>query len=683
MPSKITLNIVGMSCVNCSNAIERVSRKIEGVQDAHVNFANGSGEFVLDDPAVEETLKAKIKKLGYDIAVDYEDLERKKRRNLKAALFRLILALVLAAAVMAVEMSGFLSFVPKALLCAAMACVSLFYCGKNFFYHAYGSLKNRSFDMNVLVAMGSFFAFAYSLTAAAWVYTHGAQNEFTNLYFSSASMIIAFISLGKYLEECSKMKANDYIKGLIDLSPKTALLIKDDGTIAEVRAEALKPGDKVLVKNGSRIPCDGLIVEGGAQIDASLISGESLAVYKGVGDEVNAGCVSTDGVIYVKVTKFSHQTLLAEIKNLLNEAGNKKMPIARFADKISNIFVPAVILIALVSFIAWMALDGRLSSAASAAICVLIIAVFDKTGTLSKGEISVSFSDLSAQDLYALASAQKLSEHPISKAIVKFAELKFGEISKFNGEFESIAGKGIVAKNPTGEILCGSAGFLRERGVDVGVEVEAEELLDKGFGVVYCAIGGSYAGFIAFSDEIRAEARGVVQALQKSGVKTVMLTGDNAKTANFVARDLGIDEVRSGVLPSDKYEFIKSLTDEGKRVLFVGDGVNDAPSLKAASIGIAMNGGSDVAKGAGDVIFIKNDLASVLYLFRLGGAAMRTIKQNLFWALFYNAVCIPIAAGALYPALGVLLKPMYGAVAMCFSSVTVVLNSIRLKFAKF
>ena len=725
MPSKITLNIVGMSCVNCSNAIERVSRKIEGVQEAHVNFANGSGEFVLADPALEETLKAKIKKLGYDIAVDYEDLERKKRRNLKAALFRLILALILAAVVMAVEMSGFLSFVPKALLCAAMACVSLFYCGKNFFYHAYGSLKNRSFDMNVLVAMGSFFAFAYSLTAAAWVYTHGAQNEFTNLYFSSASMIIAFISLGKYLEERSKMKANDYIKGLIDLSPKTALLIKDDGTIAEVRAEALKPGDKVLVKNGSRIPCDGLIVEGGAQIDTSLISGESLAVYKSVGDEVNAGCVSTDGVIYVKVTKFPHQTLLAEIKNLLNEAGNKKMPIARFADKISNIFVPAVILIALASFIAWMALDGRLSYAASAAICVLIIscpcalglatpiaivcaisnaakagiliknpeileilkdadvAVFDKTGTLSKGEISVSFSDLGAQDLYALASAQKLSEHPISKAIVKFAELKFGEISKFNGEFESIAGKGIVAKNPTGEILCGSAGFLRERGVDAGVEVEAEELLDKGFGVVYCAIGGSYAGFIAFSDEIRAEARGVIQTLQNSGVKTVMLTGDNAKTANFVARNLGIDEVKSGVLPSGKYEFIKSLTDEGKRVLFVGDGVNDAPSLKAASIGIAMNGGSDVAKGAGDVIFIKNDLASVLYLFRLSEAAMRTIKQNLFWALFYNAVCIPIAAGALYPGLGVLLKPMYGAAAMCFSSVTVVLNSIRLKFAKF
>ena len=219
--------------------------------------------------------------------------------------------------------------------------------------------------------------------------------------------------------------------------------------------------------------------------------------------------------------------------------------------------------------------------------------------------------------------------------------------------------------------------------MDAGVEVEAEELLDKGFGVVYCAIGGSYAGFIAFSDEIRAEARSVIQTLQKSGVKTVMLTGDNAKTANFVARSLGIDEVRSGVLPSGKYEFIKSLTDEGKRVLFVGDGVNDAPSLKAASIGIAMNGGSDVAKGAGDVIFIKNDLESVLYLFRLGGAAMRTIRQNLFWALFYNAVCIPIAAGALYPALGVLLKPMYGAAAMCFSSVTVVLNSIRLKFAKF
>ena len=721
MSKKENLNIIGMTCVNCSNAIERVTRKIDGVKSVNVSFTAGVGEFEVADEAVLDAVKAKITKLGYEIATNYEELEAKKARNLKNMLFKFVLAVILACFIMLIEMKSNFSFAVKALLCAILGAVVLGFCGKNFFYHALGSLKNKNYDMNVLVSLGSSVAYLYSLGSAVFVYFKGG-NEWANLYFSSSAMIIAFIMLGKYLEERSKLKANDYIKKLIDLSPKKAVLIHSDGTTSEILANELKPGDKVLVKNGAQIPGDGIVISGEAEIDTSLITGESLAVYKGAGDTVNAGCVSVAGILQVEITKFSHQSVLAEIKNLLSEAGSKKMPISRFADKIANIFVPSVIFIAVCTFAIW-AIAGEFQIGLMSAICVLIIscpcalglatpiaivcaisnaakngvlvknpevleilkdikiAVFDKTGTLSKGEISVNFTNLSDENLAKIASVQMLSEHPISKAIVKFAKEKGLKFAKFDGEFESLLGRGIKAQNSEFTLLAGNKELLNENGVKFEIPQKADEYLANGFGVIFVAVSGEFVGFVALSDILRDEASECIKTLKNQGIKTIMLTGDNAKTANFIGKNLGIDEIIGEVLPSQKYEFIANLKNSEK-VLFVGDGINDAPSLKTADIGVAMNSGSDIAKGAGDIIFIKNDLRNLAYLVNLSRHTMSTIKQNLFWAFFYNLVCIPVAAGILYPFWGILLKPMFGALAMCFSSVSVVLNSIRLKFAK-
>ncbi|MDA3046386.1 heavy metal translocating P-type ATPase [Campylobacter sp. VBCF_06 NA8] len=721
MSQKFNLNIVGMTCVNCSNAIERVTRKIEGVESANVSFTAGVGEFEVANEAVLDAVKAKITKLGYEIATNYEELEAKKARNLKNMLFKFVLAVILACLIMLIEMKSNFSFAVKATICAVLGAVVLGFCGKNFFYHALGSLKNKNYDMNVLVSLGSSAAYLYSLGSAIFVHFKG-ESQWANLYFSSSAMIIAFILLGKYLEERSKLKANDYIKKLIDLSPKKAVLINPDGTTSEILANELKPGDKVLVKNGAQIPGDGVVIEGAAEIDTSLITGESLAVFKKTGDTVNAGCVSIEGILQVEITKFSHQSVLAEIKNLLSEAGSKKMPISRFADKIANIFVPSVIFIAVCVFLIWL-VAGKAHIGLLCAICVLIIscpcalglatpiaivcaisnaakngvlvknpevleilkdtkiAVFDKTGTLSRGEISVNFTNLSDENLGLIASAQMLSEHPISKAIVKFAKEKGLKFAKFDGEFESLLGRGIKAQNGEFTLLAGNKELLNENGVEFETPKNADEFLYNGFGVIFVAIEHEFVGFVALSDILRDEASECIRALKNQGIKTIMLTGDNAKTANFIGKSLGIDEIISEVLPSQKYEFISNLKN-GEKVLFVGDGINDAPSLKTADIGVAMNSGSDIAKGAGDIIFIKNDLRNLAYLINLSQKTMTTIKQNLFWAFFYNLICIPVAAGILYPLWGVLLKPMFGAAAMCFSSVTVVLNSIRLKFAR-
>ncbi|MDA3056951.1 heavy metal translocating P-type ATPase [Campylobacter sp. VBCF_05 NA6] len=721
MSQKFNLNIVGMTCVNCSNAIERVTRKIEGVESVNVSFTAGVGEFEVADEAVLDAVKAKITKLGYEIATNYEELEAKKAQNLKNMLFKFVLAVILASFIMLIEMKSNFSFAVKALFCAILGAVVLGFCGKNFFYHAYGSLKNKNYDMNVLVSLGSSAAYLYSLGSAIFVHFKG-ESQWANLYFSSSAMIIAFILLGKYLEERSKLKANDYIKKLIDLSPKKAILINPDGTTSEILANELKPGDKVLVKNGAQIPGDGVVISGEAEIDTSLITGESLAVFKNAGDTVNAGCVSVEGILQVEITKFSHQSVLAEIKNLLSEAGSKKMPISRFADKIANIFVPSVIFIAVCVFVIWL-IAGKAHIGLLCAICVLIIscpcalglatpiaivcaisnaakngvlvknpevleilkntkiAVFDKTGTLSRGEISVNFTNLSDENLGLIASAQMLSEHPISKAIVKFAKEKGLKFAKFDGEFESLLGRGIKAQNAEFTLLAGNKELLNENGVEFEIPKNADEFLCDGFGVIFVAIYAKFVGFVALSDILRDEASECIKTLKNQGIKTIMLTGDNAKTANFIGKSLGVDEIISEVLPSQKYEFIANLKNSEK-VLFVGDGINDAPSLKTADIGVAMNSGSDIAKGAGDIIFIKNDLRNLAYLINLSQKTMTTIKQNLFWAFFYNLICIPVAAGILYPLWGVLLKPMFGAAAMCFSSVTVVLNSIRLKFAK-
>ncbi|WP_169778874.1 heavy metal translocating P-type ATPase [Campylobacter curvus] len=723
MPKSVKLNIAGMSCVNCSNAIEKVAKKLDGVLEAHVNFANATGEFILRDDSVREILEAKIKKLGYDIATDLDEFEQKRSEHIANMRNKFLFAFAASLVIMGLEILGKRGVLNDVLM-LAVAFLTLVFSGRDFFTHAYAAIKNKNYDMNVLVALGTSSAFLYSLFV--FLLPNALPSDLRNMYVSSSAMIIAFVLLGKYLEERSKARAGDYLKTLLKISPKTAILIKPDGQNVEVSVEELNIGDIVVVKNGYNVPCDGVIVQGGAEIDASTLTGESLPVYKEAGDEVFAGTLNTNGYISVKVSKGSHQTLLSQILNLLNDASTKKMPISRLADKIANIFVPSVICISLLAFFVWMVFSGNFTYAVSSAICVLIIScpcalglatpiaiitalargakdgiliknpevielmkdvrfvAFDKTGTLSKGQISVKNCKLSDDDLLLAASVEALSEHPISKAVVKFAEQNSIKPMKLEGKFENIVGYGVVYEDDKDRVIIGNESLLAKSGVLISDEQKGEisSVLDEGSGIILCAINGEFRGFISLSDELKSGAKEALGELENLGAQSVILSGDNEKVVSHIAAQLGVDKFYANMLPNDKFEKIKELSRQGK-VVFVGDGINDSPSLKEADVGIAMNSGSDIAKMAGDIVLMKNDVKGVASSLKLGKSTMRTIKENLFWAFVYNVVCIPVAAGVLYPIFGILLSPVYGALAMCFSSVTVVLNSLRLRYLKF
>ncbi|EJP75476.1 heavy metal translocating P-type ATPase [Campylobacter sp. FOBRC14] len=723
MPKSVKLNIAGMSCVNCSNAIEKVAKKLDGVLEAHVNFANATGEFILRDDSVREILEAKIKKLGYDIATDLDEFEQKRSEHIANMRNKFLFAFAASLVIMGLEILGKRGVLNDVLM-LALAFLTLVFSGRDFFTHAYAAIKNKNYDMNVLVALGTSSAFLYSLFV--FLLPSALPSDLRNMYVSSSAMIIAFVLLGKYLEERSKARAGDYLKTLLKISPKTAILIKPDGQNVEVSVEELKLGDVVVVKNGYNVPCDGVIVQGGAEIDASMLTGESLPVYKEAGDEVFAGTLNTNGYISVKVSKGSHQTLLSQILNLLNDASTKKMPISRLADKIANIFVPSVICISLLAFFVWMVFSGNFAYAVSSAICVLIIScpcalglatpiaiitalargakdgiliknpevielvkdvrfvAFDKTGTLSKGQISVKSCKLSHDDLLLAASVEALSEHPISKAVVKFAEQNSIKSMKLEGKFENIVGYGVIYEDDKNRVVIGNESLLAKNGVLIDDEKKGEisGILDEGIGIILCAINGEFRGFISLSDELKSGVKEALGELENLGAQSVILSGDNEKVVSHIAAQLGVDKFYANMLPNDKFEKIKELSRQGK-VVFVGDGINDSPSLKEADVGIVMNSGSDIAKMAGDIVLMKNDVKGVASSLKLGKSTMRTIKENLFWAFVYNVVCIPVAAGVLYPIFGILLSPVYGALAMCFSSVTVVLNSLRLRYLKF
>ncbi|MBE3021485.1 heavy metal translocating P-type ATPase [Campylobacter sp. 7477a] len=720
---KIKLNIAGMTCVNCSNAIERVAKKIEGVSFAKVNFANGLGEFEVSNAQVQTLLENKIKKLGYDIAFGADEFEQKRKRHIASLRDRFIAAIVISAVIMVLEMFGETSFIIN-LAMILLALFVLCFSGRGFYVHAWGAVRNKNYDMNVLVALGTASAFLYSLFV--FLFPDFLPSDLRNMYVSGSAMIISFVLLGKYLEERSKAKAGDYLKTLLKISPKIALVIKPDGQNIQVDINELNIGDIVVVKSGYNIPCDGVIVQGGAEIDTSMLTGESLPVYRAVGDNVFAGTLNTNGYLSIKTAKKPTQTLLSQIVALLSDASTKKMPISRLADRVANIFVPSVILISIATFLVWYLVGKNFDYAISNAICVLIIscpcalglatpigiisalargakggiliknpevleiikdvkfAVFDKTGTLSKGKIAVKKHSLSEHHLSLVACVENLSEHLISKAVVEYAKQNNIKIKKLTGNFKTIVGHGVAYYDDENSVIVGNEKLLRGEGIEIDAQQRAEmaEIVKDGSGIILVAIDQKFAGFITLGDELRDESVHVISTLKEHGIKTVMLSGDNESVVSASALALGVDEYYANALPSDKFELISQLGKQG-RVIFVGDGINDSPSLKQADVGIAMNSGSDIAKGAGDIVLVKNDLRSVLHVIELGKSTMRTIKENLFWAFVYNIICIPIAAGVLYPVFGLLLNPIYGAIAMCFSSVTVVLNSIRLRFLKF
>jgi len=721
---KIDLNITGMTCVNCSNGIQNFFKTQKGVIDSKVSFASNEGTFEIDtDLYSKEKLVKYIEKLGYKVEDSIEQMEEEQLKDFLKLKKIFKTSLLLTIAIFIIMFFNLFEETSRNYIVLALASVVQFYCGSRFYTHAYSAIRHNNYDMNVLVALGTSAAYFYSLFVVFFPQLFPENLRF--LYFDGAAVIITFLLLGKYLEDNSKQKASDFLKKLMKLAPSKANLIQEDGDIKEVEASFLTINDKVLVKTGEKIPTDGKIIKGSADIDTSMITGESLPVFKKQGDEVLSGTLNTNGVIHVEVLKSSSDTTLAKIINLLKTAQGKQIPISRFADKIANIFVPSVIAVSLLTFIIWGVFVNDFQSAIIASISVLIIscpcalglatpiaivsavsrgakegiliknpevleqikeikyAVFDKTGTLTKGEISVANTNIDKKYFNLLGSVEKYSEHPISKAIVKYIKEKEINVDLEIDDINIIAGKGIHSLYKNTEVVIGNLIFLKENGVDI--EKEHQELYEKelesGNGVVLASIDKQIVGFFSLADSLKDNAKNLIKQLKQKVIKPVLLTGDNKTTATKIGESLGIDKIYSEVIPTQKYEVIKSLQKESK-VMFVGDGINDAPSIKQANIGIALNSGSDISKDAGDIILINNDLNSIIKSLNLSIESMRVIKQNLFWAFAYNTLGIPIAAGVLYPFFGVMLTPMYAGIAMSFSSVTVVFNSLRLKIKK-
>ena len=704
---KLRLNITGMSCVNCANAITRATSKLDGIKSAKVSLADNSALFEIekgrDIDELQKTIKAKIKKLGYGVCNDYLELAKAEQSAIKSLLYKLIASVILACVVM--YCSHILGF--YAGLVAFLACsISVFWCGFGFLKHAFLGIRAKNYDMNVLVSLSVLCAYFYS--AFVFFVPEIFAENMRYLYFDSPTMIIAFVLFGKFLEANSKQKAKDFLKTLMDLSPRTAILIGADGKEKIIDVKELKIGDVVSVKSGFNIPSDGQIISGGAQIDESSITGESLPKYKSVNDSVFAGTTNINGFINVKISKSIDNTLLAEILELLQDSGSFKLNISRLADKIANVFTPLVIALSFITFAIWSFFDLPLGI--MNALCVLIIScpcalglaapiasvcaisqaakqgvliknpsiferfngakyiVFDKTGTLTNAKLSIVKSTLNDNDLRLVAGVCALSGHLISKAICENVKI----YEKASGKLNELAGLGLEYEN--GQILIGNAKLLAKHGVIF------QEPCVKNLSVLV-AIDGKYRGFIALNDSIKADAKSTIQSLKALNLEPIMLTGDKQTNAKSVADELGINSFFAEVLPTQKLEKIKELQEKGG-VIFVGDGINDALALAQADVSIAISSGADIAKDAGDILLIKNDLKASIYALKLCAFARKIIKQNLAWAFVYNLICIPVAAGALYPLFNLSLNPAYGAMAMSLSSVCVVLNSLRLKAFK-
>ena len=634
----------------------------------------------------------------------------------------------------------FLNFTGVNWVQLALTTPVIFYCGWQFYRGAWAAFRHRAADMNTLIAVGTGTAYLYSIAATVapqfFAQSVGADTGhraghgmvMVPVYFEAASVIIALILLGRMLESRAKGHTSDAIRKLMGLQAKTARVVRD-GREHDIPIEEVLPGDLVVVRPGEKVPVDGVVAEGASAVDESMLTGESLPIEKQPGDEVFGATINKTGSFRFEATKVGRDTALQQIVKLVQDAQGSKAPIARLADVISGIFTPIVICIAIAAFMGWYVLapvDARFTSALIAFVSVLIIAcpcalglatptaimvgtgkgaetgvlikggdaletahklttvVLDKTGTITKGEPALT--DVIAANgfvedelLRLAASAERGSEHPLGEAIVKGAEgrgLALTSASKFN----AVAGHGIEAEVDGRRLLLGNLKLMHERNVALdGFERRAEQLAAEGKTPMFVAVGGKLAGVVAVADQVKPESKEAVEAMRRMGLEVVMMTGDNRRTAEAVAKEVGLDRVLADVLPEGKAEQVRQLQGQKKIVGMVGDGINDAPALAQADVGIAIGTGTDVAIEASDVTLIRGDLRGVVNAIALSRATMRTIKQNLFWAFIYNVIGIPVAAGLLYPFTGWLLSPIIASAAMSFSSVSVVANSLRLK----
>lgn len=739
--ASIEIPIQGIQCASCVQTIEKALLQMRGVTKASVNLATEKAkvEYMPSETSLTD-IKKTIEQTGYKVLwipseEAQEDVERivreKEYRKLKLKFFLgLVLGLIVFLGSSPRMFPWAPDFMKNFFVLWALATPVQFWIGWQFFKGAWSAFKHRNADMNTLIAVGTSAAYLYSVAATIFPGIFEAGGIKPEVYFDTSAMIIVLILLGRLLEARAKGQTSEAIKKLVGLQPKTARVVRD-GNELDIPVEEVLVGDQVLVRPGEKIPVDGIIIQGKSALDESMITGESMPVNKEPGDEVIGATINKTGSFQFRATKVGKDTALAQIIKLVQDAQGSKAPIQRLADVIAGYFVPIVISIAIATFIIWFNFgpSPALTFSLLNFVAVMIIAcpcalglatptavmvgtgkgaengvlikggesletahkletiVFDKTGTLTKGEPEVtdivSFNSYSEADIlkYA-ASAEKNSEHPLGGAIMKKAEQSRIEL-KEPKNFNAVEGHGIEAEVEDSSVLLGNGKFMRERKIEImELEGKAEALAEDGKTPVYVAIRGKPAGLIAIADSLKENSIQAVRKLKMMGLEVIMLTGDNQKTAEAIARKAGIVRVLSEVLPEDKVHEIKKLQSEGKKVAMVGDGINDAPALAQADVGIAVGSGTDVAMEASDITLIKGDLQGVVAAVELSRRTIRVIKQNLFWAFFYNTAGIPIAAGVLYPFFGILLNPIFASAAMAFSSVSVVSNSLRLRRIK-
>ena len=751
--SKTKFDIQGMTCSSCSSHVERAVKKLEGIKSVNVNLLSSNMVVDYDENTLNDSkiIQAVIN-AGYG-ASNYVEKEKsktkkqedKKEDNIKSMKNRLVISICFLVPLMYIAMNhmlyewfglpilkffhgnenalafGFTQF---------LLLLPIVYVNRNYFIIGFKRLFKRSPNMDTLIALGSSAAIIYGIFAIYMIGYGLGHNQIelveryrADIYFESAGTILTLITVGKYLETKSKGKTSDAINKLINLAPKVSTVIREEKEI-EINVDEIIVGDIILIKPGASIPVDGTIIEGTSAVDEASITGESIPVEKMVGSKVVSGTINKNGYFKMKATKVGDDTTLSQIIKLVEEASNSKAPISRLADKVSGIFVPVVIGVAILATVFWLLQGQSFEFALSIGIAVLVIScpcalglatpvaimvgtgkgaqqgiliksaealellhladtvVLDKTGTITEGKPKVTdiVSNIGEKELLKVAgSLEKNSEHPLAEAVVERAKADKIELIEIN-DFTSVSGRGVSGKINEIKYFAGNISFMKENNINTEtIEQNAQEFLKKGKTVLYFADENDIIGIIAVADTIKNESKQAIKELKARNIEVVMLTGDNKIVAETIGKELEIDKVISEVLPEDKEKEIQNLQKQAKKVIFVGDGINDSPALVRADVGIGVGSGTDIAIESADIVLIKNSLLDVWTAISLSRAVIRNIKMNLFWAFFYNIIGIPIAAGVFYLSFGLKLNPMFGALAMSLSSVCVVTNALRLR----
>ena len=729
---KIILSVDGMTCSACSNGLEKYLNKQNGIYNASVNLVMANAYIEYDEKILDvKKIEGFVKKAGFKSLGEFKEIKIESKNKVKKIEF--IIYTILAILLMWISMGHMMNLptIPfldphmhttNYIISLLILTILFIIYGFDIIKNGYKNLIHKTPNMDTLVSIGVITSFLYSLYNVYLVYS-GDHHQVMNLYFESAAIVIYFIKLGRYIDGVSKDKTKEAIQKLVEITPNKAI-IKIDGKLKEVTLDEIHKGDIVVCKPGEKIAVDGEIIQGKAHLDESFITGESKPQSKETGSKVVAGSLNYDGYIEYKAERIGKESTVSEIVRMVVEATNTKAPIAKVADKVSGYFVPVVIVLAILTFIVYLAIGQTIETAITVFVTILVVAcpcslglatplaiivsegicatngilikqsailenaqkttvvVFDKTGTLTYGKLKISevrnYSKLTDNELLQIVgSIEEKTTHPIGKAFTDY--MKENKISPLNiNEFENITGYGITGKIDNKNIIIGSSKILNKYDINNPYEQDEKDVASKGNSIVYVIQDKEILALIGVNDIVREEAKEVINTLSSMNIETVMLTGDNKETATKIAQELGISRVVSDVLPKEKANMVNELKTGNRFVMMCGDGINDSPALANADIGISVKSGTDIAMDSSDVILTKNNLSSIVKLINISKKTIKNIKQNLFWAFFYNCLMIPVAMG-IFRGIGISITPMIASLAMVFSSITVIFNALRLR----